>query len=235
MYKCVFEDDNILIVDKERNISVHPGAGNKDNSLMDLILSSGKYGYLGIINRIDKDTSGLVLIAKDGFTHMALEEKMKAYEIKRKYVGFVYGIFDLCAGKIETKIIRSNSDKTTMVASSTIGKDAVTLYKVLNSFFSEISFLEYQLKTGRTHQIRVHMRHNKTPVIGDHKYSKGLSLILKETPQDVQNLLKSFRKQMLHSKYISFEHPVTNHLVEVEAHLPDDMKILLDKLIQVSH
>ncbi len=230
MYKCIFEDENILIVDKERNISVHPGAGNKDGSLMDVILSSGKYEYLGVINRIDKDTSGLVLIAKDGFTHMALEEKMKAREIRRKYVGFVYGKFDLCAGKIETKIARSNSDKTKMVASSTTGKDAITLYKVLDSFYSEISLLEYQLQTGRTHQIRVHMRYNKTPIIGDEKYSKGLSIRLKATPQSVQDLLKSFKKQMLHSKYISFEHPTTLRTIEAEANLPHDMETLRSAL-----
>ncbi len=230
MYKHIFEDEYILVVNKEPGLVVHPGAGNADGTLLDMLLASNNYNYLGIINRIDKDTSGLVLMAKNGFVHFDLEEKMKLYEIERKYVGFVYGAFRLSAGKIETNIIRSSSDRTLMTASSSGGKKAITLYNVIGSFFEEISLVGYKLRTGRTHQIRVHMKHNKTPIIGDLKYSKGLSFKLNNTPGLVKELLSSIKRPMLHSAHLSFEHPVTNKKIIIDTELPEDMSILYKHL-----
>lgn len=210
----LYEDDDVLIVNKPKDMVVHPAPGHEDNTLVNAVLYhckdglSGINGVLrpGIVHRIDKDTTGSLLIAKSDVAHIDLAKQLEEHSIHRVYEGIVNGVIKDDEGVIEAPIGRDKIDRKKMAVTSD-GKQAVTHFRVLERF-SAYTYVQFQLKTGRTHQIRVHMKHIGHPLLGDAVYG----------PKKCKYNLCG---QTLHAKTIGFVHPITNKYVEVEAPLPD--------------
>ena len=235
----VYEDEFIVVVNKKAGMVCHPAPGHKAGTLVNAIAyhfkdSLSDVGGLtrpGIVHRLDKDTSGLMLIAKTNEAHMAFADLFaneKGNLIKRKYTCFVFGIPSPKVGRIDTFITRHPKNRQMYTTHETNGKHAVTLYEVEKSkYFTStkaISKINCELLTGRTHQIRVHMKHIGHNIIGDEVYGK--SKIEATYPE----IAKHFPRQALHSKVLEFQHPFTKQWMIFEAELPKDMK-QLDNLI----
>jgi len=234
----VYEDDDLMVINKQAGLTVHPGAGNYDDTLVNALIErlgdnlSSINGVLrpGIVHRLDRDTSGLMLIAKTDAAHKHLSAQLKAHEVKRIYHALVWNCPLIKIGKIEANIARSKVDRKRMSIYKTHGKNAITHYTVLHSYFSmALALLECRLETGRTHQIRVHMEHKKMPLVGDKTYGgqlniKKLGLI---TSKKAKTALLSFSRQALHAKRIEFTHPTTEELMQFEVDYPEDFKELL--------
>lgn len=219
----VYEDEDVIIVNKPQDMVVHPAPGNYTGTLVNALLYhckdqlSGINGEIrpGIVHRIDKDTSGLLMIAKNDKAHLALSELLKDHHITRKYHAIVYGNFKEEEGEIEKPIGRSPRDRKKM-AIVPDGRYAKTHYKVLEQF-DKFSYVELTLHTGRTHQIRVHMTSIGHPLLGDPVYGPEKHLF-------------KLDKQMLHAKILGFEHPTTKEYIEFESELPGYFSTILDKL-----
>ena len=219
----VYEDNDILVVNKQKGLVVHPGNGNPDGTLVNAIMNyckdslSGIGGEIrpGIVHRIDKDTSGLLIIAKNDKAHIALTEMLKNHEIKKTYLALVRGNLKENNATINMPIARSERDRTKMAVSRK-GKDAITHFKVLERF-DGYTYIEVNIETGRTHQIRVHMSQIGYPLVGDGVYSNG------KNPFGVEG-------QMLHSYRLEFNHPITGEKLSLEAKLPDYFEKVLDDL-----
>jgi 23S rRNA pseudouridine1911/1915/1917 synthase len=219
----VYEDEDLIVINKPQGMVVHPAHGNYSGTIVNALLShcdnlSGINGVMrpGIVHRIDKDTSGIIVIAKNNEAHVSLSEQLKEHSITRKYNALVEGRIKNEAGIIETLIGRNPKERKEMAVVSRNGKRAVTHFKVLEVFDS-FTFIEAQLETGRTHQIRVHMAHIGHPVVGDPVY--GYKKQRFET-----------NGQLLHARVLGFVHPRTGEYVEFEAPLPDYFEKILDKL-----
>lgn len=235
----VYEDDDLLVINKQAGLTVHPGAGNHDDTLVNALLAkidnlSGINGEVrpGIVHRLDRDTSGLMLVAKNDNAHNNLAEQIQNREVKRVYHALTWNAPDLPQGKISTKIGRHPRDRTRMAVLKSSGKPAVTHFKLLKSYYNKaISLIECALETGRTHQIRVHMEHRRMPLVGDKVY-QGQKTYKRPNRinDDVRPLVENFPRQCLHSKYIKFEHPTTGEEMEFEIDYPKDIKELLEKL-----
>ncbi len=210
----VYEDKDILVINKQKGLVVHPGNGNPDGTLVNAILNyckdslSGIGGEIrpGIVHRIDKDTSGLLIVAKNDRSHINLSEQIKNHEVKKTYIALVRGNTKENQATIDMPIARSTKDRTKMAVSKT-GKNAVTHFKVLERF-DGYTLLEVNIETGRTHQIRVHLAQIGYPIVGDSVYSNG------KNPFGVEG-------QMLHSFRLKFKHPISGKDMELEAPLPD--------------
>lgn len=219
----VYEDNDILVVNKQKGLVVHPGNGNPDGTLVNAIMNhckeslSGIGGEIrpGIVHRLDKDTSGILIIAKNDKAHINISEQIKNHEVKKTYIALVRGIVRENMATIDMPIARSNKDRTKMAVSKN-GKNAITHIKVLERF-KEFTLLEVNIETGRTHQIRVHLSEIGYPIVGDYVYSNG------KNPFNVVG-------QMLHSMRIEFKHPVTNKQMKLEAELPEYFKEVLTSL-----
>ena len=184
--KIVYEDKDLIIVNKPQGMVVHPGAGNKKDTLVNILIGSHKnklsnIGGLirtGIVHRIDKETSGLLVIAKNNFTHSFLGGQFSSHSIKRKYVALIWGMLRPLNGSIETLITRSKKNRQLMIADEHRGKNAITHYSTIKVYnkkdIPKISLVEFKLETGRTHQIRVHMIYKGTSLLGDKKYKKEI-------------------------------------------------------------
>ena len=229
----LYEDDDLLVVNKEKGMVVHPAAGNPDGTLVNALLYhcgdslSGIGGVIrpGIVHRIDKDTSGLLVIAKNDDTHLALSEQMKTHTVSRVYHAVVCGNVKEDSGTINAPIGRSPSDRKKMAVlrdPSAHSREAVTHFKVI-SRFDGFTYLKCILETGRTHQIRVHMASTGHPLAGDTVYGGG------RTKFEEQNA-KILCGQCLHAKELSFIHPKSGQLVHFESPLPHYFEIFLDKL-----
>ena len=228
----IYEDSHLIVVDKPAGLVVHPAAGNLDGTLVNALLHhcrgqlSGIGGVArpGIVHRIDKDTSGLLVVAKSDRAHEGLAEQFKAHSIDRLYAAIVYGLPKPPAGTVDTWIGRSDSDRKKMaVHREGRGKHAVTHYRTVERL-AGAALVECRLETGRTHQVRVHMTHLGHPLIGDPVYSrerKGFKSILETL---------GFRRQALHAKQLGFIHPVTGQKLSFDSALPIDMQELLSEL-----
>lgn len=215
--KIVFEDESLLVVDKPAGMVVHPAAGNKTGTLVNALLAhcknlSGIGGQMrpGIVHRLDKDTSGLLVIAKDDYAHRRLSNQFKTRNIKRRYIAFVKGIVELDNGTIDLPIGRSKRHRQKMAVSYDKAKVAITHYRVLQRF-DDYTMLELILGTGRTHQIRIHMEYIGHPLLGDNKYGKSTPII---------------ERHALHAASLGFTHPVSKEFMKFESDLPEDMSKL---------
>jgi len=234
----VFEDRHLLVVNKSAGMVVHPGSGVKDGTLANALLAhcddlSGIGGVLrpGIVHRLDKDTTGLLLVAKDDATHLALSEDLKERRIKREYLAVVWGI-PREGGRIETLIGRSRSDRKKMAVLKADGRNAITSFEV-KEIFEFACLVGVTLQTGRTHQIRVHMSHIGHPVFGDPSYGgrrRKYGSFGKVTMEKARRCLELIDRQALHAKSLTFKHPAAGSEMTLEAPLPGDMKILIDAL-----
>ena len=219
----IYEDNDIIVVNKPKGMVVHPGNGNPDGTLVNAILNmckgslSGIGGEIrpGIVHRIDKDTSGILIIAKNDKAHINLSEQIKNHEVKKIYIALVKGVIPEDEATITLPIARSKTDRKKMAVDKS-GKEAVTHFRVLERF-DKYTLLELKIDTGRTHQIRVHMSYIGFPVVGDLVYSNGKNEF-------------GVEGQMLHAKRLEFVHPTTNKKMELEAELPDYFKEIISIL-----
>ena len=247
----IYEDDHLLVIDKQSDLVVHPGAGNKTGTLVNAILHhcgdslSGIGGHIrpGIVHRLDKNTSGLMIIAKNDLAHNNLSQQFidhgRSGDLERIYDALVWGVPKMSAAKIETQITRNDRDKTKMMVtkSKKNGKLAITTYKVIEKVYNNkndplISQIRCKLYTGRTHQIRVHLEHIGHPIICDQKYGKGYNTKLNLLSNDCRRQLKIDR-HALHSSRLSFRHPISDELMKFESELPDDLNILKNVLSEI--
>jgi len=236
-----FEDKDILIINKPKGMVVHPGAGNYENTLANALVYKYKdklsdiSGELrpGIVHRIDKETSGLLVIAKNNLSHSKLGKQFSDHSIKRKYLCLIWGVIRPLQGRIETLISRNKKNRQLMMVSDFNGKKAITNYKTIKVFnikdIPKISLIECELETGRTHQIRVHMKYKNTSILGDNQYGKK-NIKFKKINKDFFKKLSILNGQALHAKSLGFIHPFKNKWVNFESELPSDFKKLLDLL-----
>jgi len=237
----VHEDEDLLVINKSAGISMHPGAGNYDktivNALMNLdnkkLSNIGDELRPGIVHRIDKDTSGLVVIAKNNKSHENLSNQFSDHSITRLYQVLIWGKLRPQNGKIETLITRSSKNRQLMEVGITKGKKAITNYKTLeifeNSKVPTLSLVECKLETGRTHQIRVHMSFKGNNILGDKKYKKKFKK-LKNINSELEEMLLNLNRQFLHAKILGFTHPSSGERLEFNSILPDDLENILKKL-----
>jgi len=241
----VYEDKDILIVNKPAGMVVHPGAGNHMNTLVNALtykykkkLSNINNTRPGVVHRIDKNTSGLLVVAKNNNAHSNLGKQFSDHTIKRTYQALSWGVLRPLSGRIETLIGRSRKNRQLMSATEISGKKAITNYKTIKVFeikdIPKISFIECALETGRTHQIRVHMAYKGCSLLGDQQYGKK-NLKFKKINEDFENKLKILNRQALHAKSLGFIHPTTKKFTSFESKLPQDFKKILDLLNKLSH
>lgn len=222
------EDDHILIVNKPAGFVVHPGAGNANGTMANALL----YHFpeirvvprVGIVHRLDKDTTGLLVVAKDNKAHTNLVEQLQQRSVSRKYVALVHGDI-ISGGTYNDPIGRHSVDRKKMAVKPSIGREAITHYRIRNKF-NGFTLLDVSLETGRTHQIRVHMAYHKHPIIGDRIYGRKINASKKKA----LSLLAAFPRQALHAEHLSFNHPATNEEISFHAPLPDDFQELIDAL-----
>ena len=231
----IYEDKDILIVNKQKGLVVHPGAGNFKNTLANALAYKYKNnlsdinGKLrpGIIHRIDKETSGLLVVAKNNISHSNLGKQFSEHTIKRKYKCLVWGILRPLNGRIDTLISRNKKNRQLMTVSEVSGKRAITNYKTLRTFFRKdipkISLMECELETGRTHQIRVHLSYKGISILGDKQYGKK-KLKFKKINKEFAFLLGALQGQLLHAETIEFIHPIKNKRFKFKSELPKDFK-----------
>ncbi|WP_342272133.1 RluA family pseudouridine synthase [Candidatus Tisiphia endosymbiont of Parasteatoda lunata] len=225
-----YEDEDLMVINKAAGMTVHPGSGNHQDTLVNALLHHAKslssIGGLerpGIVHRLDKDTSGLMVVAKNNFAHVQLAKQIESRNLIRKYKALVWGIINPQEGVIRNNIGRDRITRQKMTILKFGGKEAVTHYKTEEIFFDGIiSMVECRLTTGRTHQIRVQLSHLKHSVVGDQTYGKN-SRKVNSNFSIVPQKLMDFKRQALHSWYISFSHPVSDKLLEFESPLPQDI------------
>ena len=219
-FEIIYEDSDLLVINKPQGLVVHPCSSTKDGTLVNGLLYeikdlSGINGVLrpGIVHRLDKNTSGLMLVAKNDLAHISLAKQIKDKSCKRKYIALVQGHLKECEGRVETFIDRDKKDRKKMAVSSA-GRKAITNYKVLKSF-EKFDLVEFSLETGRTHQIRVHCKSLGHSIVGDDIYGKEE---------------KGLKGQLLHSYSINFTHPRTNQEMHFESELPRYFQEYLEKI-----
>ena len=237
----IFEDEDLMILNKPAGIIMHPGAGNYDNTIVNALInySSDTLSTIGdelrpgIVHRIDKDTSGLVVIAKNNETHENLSNQFNKHTITRIYQLLIWGKLRPSNGKITTLITRSSKNRQLMEVSNSKGKKAITNYKTLEIFENNkvptFSLVECNLETGRTHQIRVHMSYKLNNIVGDQKYKKKFKKI-KYVDENLKNLILNLDRQFLHAKKLGFIHPKSQKYIEFESKLPKELENILKKL-----
>ncbi len=218
----VYEDEYLLVINKQKDLTVHPASGNYDNTLVNALMYhvdklSSINGVIrpGIVHRIDKDTTGLLLVAKTNEAHNFLAKQLKNHTVKRIYYALVHNRFSEKKGIINKPIARSKKDRKKMAVDAS-GKEAITHYEVIEEY-DNYSLIKCELETGRTHQIRVHMSYIKHPIVGDKTYG----------PKNIK-LTKS--GQLLHAKIIEFIHPKDNEIKRFEVDLPDEFNDIIKKL-----
>ena len=222
--EILFEDNDIIVVNKPKGMVVHPANGNPDGTLVNAVMAickdslSGIGGEIrpGIVHRLDKDTSGAIIVAKNDKAHIKLSEDLKNHKIKKTYIALVRGIIKENEATINMPIARSKQDRKKMAVDKN-GKEAITHFKVLNRYKEKYTLLEINIETGRTHQIRVHLSHIGYPIIGDITYSNG---------KNEWGIVG----QCLHAKALDFKHPITEKELHIEAPIPEYFNTILKEL-----
>ena len=241
----VYEDRDIIIIDKPAGIVMHPGAGNYDNTIVNALMNYDKNSLSnigdelrpGIVHRIDKNTSGLIVIAKNNQAHEHLSKQFNKHSITRIYQLLIWGKIRPSKGRIETLITRSSKNRQMMEVSRTKGKKAITNYETLQIFENDktptLSLLNCKLETGRTHQIRVHMNYLGNNIVGDDKYKKKFKKIKNIDPM-LEKKLSNLNRQFLHAKTLGFIHPTKNEEMIFNSILPQELEIILKMLRNTS-
>ncbi|OHZ03233.1 23S rRNA pseudouridine(1911/1915/1917) synthase RluD [Salinicola sp. MIT1003] len=226
----VFEDDDVMVIDKPAGLVVHPAAGNPDGTLLNALLYHhaplAAIPRAGIVHRLDKDTTGLMMVAKTLTAQTALVAQLQARTVSREYDAIVVGAMT-AGGKVDAPIGRHPKDRQRQAVTAS-GKPAVTHYRV-NERFRAHTHVRCRLETGRTHQIRVHLAHVRYPLVGDPVYGGRLKMPA-GAGESLKTLLREFPRQALHAHKLRFEHPISGAPIECKAPLPDDMFLLLDAL-----
>ncbi len=243
--EIIYEDSDVLIINKPKGMVVHPGAGNYENTLVNALIFKYKNNLSdingglrpGIVHRIDKETSGLLVVAKNNFAHANLGEQFSKHSIKRKYLCLAWGVIRPLNGKINTLISRDRKNRQLMTVSDINGKKAVTNYRTIKVFnikdIPKISLLECELETGRTHQIRVHLKYKGASLLGDKQYGKK-NIKFKKINNDFLIRLNKLSGQALHAKTLEFEHPKTKKWLSFKSDLPEGFKKILNLLENLS-
>ena len=239
--EIIHEDDDLLVINKPAGIIMHPGAGNYDKTLVNALVNYNKNSLSnigdelrpGIVHRIDKNTSGLVVIAKNNETHENLSKQFNDHSITRIYQLLIWGKLRPSSGRIDTYITRSSKNRQLMEVSRSKGKRAITNYKTIEIFENDktptLSLVECKLETGRTHQIRVHMTYMGNSIVGDNKYKKKYKK-LKNIEVGLNSLLSKLDRQFLHAKTLGFVHPKTTKEMIFSSVLPKELNNILKML-----
>ena len=239
--EIIFEDNDLLVINKPAGIIMHPGAGNYDKTIVNALMHYNKNTLSnigdelrpGIVHRIDKNTSGLVVIAKNNETHENLSKQFSEHTILREYQLLIWGKLRPSLGRIETYITRSSKNRQLMEVSNSKGKKAITNYRTIEIFENEkiptLSLVECKLETGRTHQIRVHMNYKGNSLVGDDKYKKKYKR-LKNVDLNIQNSISKLNRQFLHAKTLGFIHPSTKKEMIFSTILPPELNNILKML-----
>ena len=239
--EIVYEDEDLLIINKPAGIIMHPGAGNYDQTIVNALIHYDKDSLStigdelrpGIVHRIDKNTSGLVVIAKNNETHENLSKQFSDHTITRVYQLLIWGKLRPSSGRIDTYIVRSSKNRQLMEVSNSKGRQAITNYKTIevfeNSKTPTLSLVECELETGRTHQIRVHMTYMGNSIVGDDKYKKKYKK-LKNIDTGIETLISKLDRQFLHAKTLGFIHPRNNEEMVFSSILPKELNNLLKML-----
>jgi len=228
----VHEDEHLLVLNKPAGLVVHPGAGNPAGTVLNALLhhdpALAMLPRAGIVHRLDKDTSGLMVVARTLAAHTALVDMLSRHDVERQYEAIVLGPL-IAGGTVDAPIGRHHGDRLRQaVRDEEDGKHAITHYRLRERFRAH-TLIQCNLETGRTHQIRVHMAHIGHPLVGDPLYGGGLKLPKRATPELVATL-RGFRRQALHAERLSFEHPATGEALSFEAVRPDDVDVLIAAL-----
>jgi len=226
----IYEDDAIIVLDKPAGLVMHPGAGNPDGTLQNALVahdeSMAALPRAGIVHRLDKDTSGILVVARTFAAHKKLVDDLAARTVKREYEAVAIGVMT-AGGHVDANIDRHPVDRKRMAVRE-FGREAITHYRVIKRYRAH-THVRCSLETGRTHQIRVHMAHVRYPLIGDPVYGGRLKMPA-GCSESLRTVLREFPRQALHAHKLRFQHPVTGEPVECKAPLPDDLFSLLDAL-----
>lgn len=233
----LYEDSHLVVIDKPAGMVVHPAPGHSSGTLVNALLHhctdlAGVGGTLrpGIVHRLDKDTSGVLVASKDDATHLHLAAQFKAHTIERRYVALVHGLVTPDSGSIDRPIGRHPTERKRMSSQARSGRRAVTHWKVLRRFDQDrLSLVELRLETGRTHQIRVHFSEQHWPIVGDPVYGHGSRGNVLADPQ-LRQLVQGLHRQALHARLLGFEHPASGAHLELSSPLPADLQAILDYL-----
>ena len=241
----LYDDNDIVVINKSPGVVVHPGAGNYEKTIVNGLLfkyqnnlsSVGGKLRPGIVHRIDKDTSGVIVVAKNDNAHINLSKQFSDHTIKRTYEALVWGSLKPQSGKINERISRSVKNRQLMAVRKEKGKKAITNYKTLEIFqnlnLPKVSLIECRLETGRTHQIRVHMNFKGNPILGDKSYGKSKRKF-KKINANIEKKINNFNRQALHAKSLGFVHPKTGKEIFFEAERPKDFDTLIKSLKKAS-
>ena len=228
----VFADDDIIVINKPVGLVTHPGSGNWNGTLANALLyydaRLAKLDRAGIVHRLDKNTSGILVVARSIKAQKNLVQQLQSHVVVREYYAIVYG-YMVSGGKIEQPIGRDNKDRTKQKVVIN-GKQAITYYHIIKRFANH-TLIKVILETGRTHQIRVHMAYILHPLVGDYIYNRGVRFF-KNAHDALKTALKGFKRQALHAKKLTLNHPVTNKKMSWEAPLPEDMQNFIKMLVQ---
>ena len=228
--RIIFEDADLLVIDKQAGLVVHPGAGNPAGTLLNALLyhdpNLAQVPRAGIVHRLDKDTSGLLVVARSLPAHTTLTRMLAARDVHRRYAAVVTGV-PVAGGTVDAPMDRHPTDRLRRAVRED-GRPAVTHYRVREKFRAH-ALLQCELQTGRTHQIRVHMAHVGWPLVGDPLYGRGLKLPRGATPR-LSDVLRGFKRQALHAEHLAFEHPTSGKALAFDAEPPPDLLGLLDAL-----
>ena len=226
----IYEDNDILVINKPAGLVVHPAAGNRSGTLLNALLyhypDNASVPRAGIVHRLDKDTTGLMVVARTLIAHTDLVAQLQDRSVSREYEAVVKGVLT-GGGVVDAPIARHPHNRLKMAVVAG-GKPSVTHYRVLKRF-QDFSHIGLKLETGRTHQIRVHMSHQHFPLVGDDLYAGGLKLP-KSCSEPLERVLRAYRRQALHARKLGLIHPATDEYMEWETPLPEDFQLLLDAL-----